>query len=109
RRNLVDVEPEPIRKQHDLRRDRRARIVVVLPEETEIKLGEGVDLGDATHLQDLGPGLLQRRMARGIAGKLQAEIALDRRADIGGTAFEDAPTAVLILLPQDVASGLGKT
>ena len=30
RRNLIDVEPEPVGKQHDLRRNRRNRVLVVL-------------------------------------------------------------------------------
>ena len=46
-RNLVDVEPEPVRKEHYLWRNRRYGIVVVLAEEAEIELGESIHLGYA--------------------------------------------------------------
>src|SRR6476646_11553999 len=83
RGNLVDVEPEPPGKKNDFRRDWRDSIVIVLPEETQIDLSEGVDLGDAAHLQYRRGGANQVRVIGGIACQLQPEIAFDRSADIG--------------------------
>src|SRR6266536_4492655 len=51
-RNLVNIEPEPVGKKDDLRWDRGNCVVVVLPQETEINLGEGVDLGNAAKFKD---------------------------------------------------------
>src|SRR6185312_10828919 len=39
--NLVNVEPEPIRKEHDFRRNRRNGIPVVLTKKAEINFGVG--------------------------------------------------------------------
>src|SRR5262252_6207036 len=65
RRNFVDIEPEPVRKQNNLGRNRRNRIVVILPEEAQIDLGESIDLSDATHLQDLLADSFEYRMIGG--------------------------------------------
>src|SRR6185369_11516159 len=47
RRDLVDVEPEPIRKKRDLRRNCRDRVVVVLTERAQVKLGERINRWNA--------------------------------------------------------------
>src|SRR4051794_24716697 len=53
RRNLVDIEPAPLGKKNDLRRNGGNRVPVVLPEETQIKLSIGVDGGYAAHFENL--------------------------------------------------------
>ncbi len=108
RRNLVDVEPEPIGKQHDLRRNRRHRIVIVLPEETEIDLGECIDFGHAAHFKNLLAGARQRRMIGRESGQLQPEVGFHRSADVRRPAGIDAPAAVFILVVQDVRAALSK-
>src|SRR6266576_3381610 len=75
-RNLIDVEPEPVGKEHNLRRNGRTGIVVVLAEEAEIELGESIDFGDPTELENSLPGELHRGMLTAVACKLQAEIRL---------------------------------
>ena len=108
RRNFVDVEPEPVGKQHDLRRNRRHRIVIVLPEETEIDLGKCIDFGHAAHFKNLLAGARQRGMIGRESRQLQPEVGLHRSADVGRTAGVNAPAAVFILVVQDVARGLVK-
>ena len=102
-RNFVDVEPEPLGKKNDLRRNGGDSIVIVLPEETQIDLGKGVDLGDAAHFQNPLAGANQVRVIGGIARQLQSEIAFDRSADIGWAAEVDTPSAIFVLLLQNVA------
>src|SRR5205807_2571133 len=91
RRDFVDVEPEPVGKQHNLRRDGRNGIVVVLAEETEVQLGEGVDLGDAAELKNFGARPLQGRCTGRVARQFETEIDFYRGADIRGPAFVDTP------------------
>ena len=69
-RNFVDVEPEPVGKQHDLRRNRGDRIVVILSEEAEIYLGERVDFGDAAQIKNLFAGASQGGMIGTVAREL---------------------------------------
>ena len=108
RRNLVDIEPEPVGKQHDLRRNRRHRIVIVLSKETEIDLGECIDFGDATHFENLLAGARQRGMIRRKPRELQPEVGLHRSADVRRTAGVVAPASIFILVVQNVPSGLVK-
>src|SRR5208337_4331733 len=108
RRNLVDIEPEPVGKQHDLRRNRRDRVVIVLPEETEIDLGKCIDFGHAAHLKNFLPGTCQRGMIGRKSCQLQPEVSFHRSADVGRAGGVDAPAAVFVLVVQDVARGLVK-
>ena len=108
RRNFVDIEPEPVRKQHDLRRNRGHRVVIVLPEETEIDLGKCIDFGHAAHLENLLAGARQRGVIRSESSQFQSEIRLHRSADVRGPGGVDAPASIFILVVQDVASRLVK-
>src|SRR5450631_717107 len=109
RRNLVDIEPEPVGKEHDFRRNRGNRVVIVLPKEAEIDLGKCIDFGHAAHLENLLAGACQHGMIRGESSQLQPEVRFHRSADVGRPAGVDAPATVFILVIQDVASGLVKT
>ena len=106
RRNFVQVEPEPVGKQHDLRRNRRNGIVVVLAEEAQINLGEGVDLGHTTHRQDALARQLELRMIGRIARHLQREIRLHRRADVRRPIFVDRPAAIRVLPGENLDGAL---
>src|SRR5208337_4041621 len=108
RRNFVDIEPEPVGEEHDLRRNRGHRIVIVLPKETEIDLGKCIDFGDATHFENLLAGARQRGMIRRESRQFQPEVSLHRSADVGRAAGVIAPAAVFILVVQDVTRGLVK-
>src|SRR5215469_6624368 len=61
-RNFVDVEPEPVWKQHDFGWDCRTGVVIVLPEKTQIELGECIDCGDAAHFKNYVARALEGRM-----------------------------------------------
>src|SRR6185503_8922488 len=98
----VDVEPEPVGEENYLGRNRRNGVVIVLAEETKINLGEGVDLGDAAKLKNLCFCPLQRWMLWLISGELEAEIRLDRRADVRRGAVIDGPAAVFVLMSKNV-------
>src|SRR4051812_46621566 len=65
-RNLVDVEPEPCRERHDLRRNGRYGIPVILAQETKVELGERVALGHASEFQYL----FARTFERGLVGRM---------------------------------------
>src|ERR1700675_3965749 len=69
-RNLVDIEPEPIGKQHNLWRNRGNCVVIVLTKKAEIDLGEGIDLCNSTHLENLLAGMSHSRMVRHVSRKL---------------------------------------
>src|SRR5581483_5169585 len=97
RRNLVDVEPEPVGKQDNLRRNRRDGIVVVLAKKAEINFSERVDLGYTTEIENLFPSAHERGVVRLIAGKFEAEIRLHRGTDIRRPTVINGPTAVFIL------------
>src|SRR5258706_11151991 len=71
RRDLVNVEPEPIGKEHYLGRDCRHSVVRVLTEETEVKLGKSVDLGDPAEFEDLFVGADQDWIICGPSRELQ--------------------------------------
>ena len=75
-RNFVDVEPEPIGEQDDLRRNGGHTVVVVLSEEAQINLGESIDFADATKFEDLFARARQCRMIGPIASQFQAKISL---------------------------------
>ena len=109
RRNFVNIEPEPVGKQHDLRRNRRNRVIVILPEETKIDLGKCIDFGDAAHLQNLLAGALHRRMIRRISRQLQPKISLHRSADVRRPGRINAPSAIFILMAQNPVGRLLKT
>src|SRR6202007_156320 len=82
RRNLVNVEPEPIWKQDDFGRDRGNSIIIVLPEEAEIDLGKCIDFGASAEFENFLSGADQCRMIGGIAGEFEAEIGFYRGADV---------------------------
>ena len=109
RGNLVDVEPEPLGKQHDFGRNRGNSVVVVLPKEAQIDLGKGVDLGDAAHLKDLLAGTRESGMIRRVSRQLQAEVSFHRSADIRRAGSVDAPPSIVVLMLQNVISRLRKT
>ena len=108
RGNLVDIEPEPVRKQHDLRGYRRHRVIVILAEEAQVNLGERIYLGDAAQIQNLGARAYQCRMVGFVAAKLEAKISLHRSADIRRACGINAPSAVFVLISQDVVSTFSK-
>src|SRR5580698_5866427 len=108
RRNFVDIEPEPIGKEDDLRRNGRDSVVVVLTEEAKIDLGECIDFSDAAHLKNFLAGALQRRMVRRIAGELQPKVAFNRSADVRRSASIDAPATVFVLVAQNPVGALLK-
>src|ERR1019366_9930604 len=66
-RDFVDVEPEPLGEQNDLGRNCRDRVVIVLPEEAQVNLGEGVDRSDAAQGKNTLAGLLELRMIGAVA------------------------------------------
>src|SRR5579862_150194 len=109
RGNLVNIEPEPLGKKYDLGRNRWNGVVIVLAKKAKINLGESVDLGNTTELEDFLSRSLQGRMLGLVAGKFQAEICLDRGADIRGRARVNSPTAIFILMGKDVVGTLPKT
>src|SRR3984957_15607951 len=109
RRNFVNIEPEPVRKQHDLRRNRRNRVVVVLPKETQIDLGKCIHFGHAAHGKNLLAGAAQRWMLRRESSQLQSEIGFYRSANIRRTTRVDTPSAIFVLMIQDIARSLVKT
>ena len=109
RRNLVDVEPKPLGKEYDLRRDCRHSIVVVLPKEAQIDFGKGIDFGDPAHFQNLLPSAHESGMVRVVSGQLQAEVGFHRGANVGGAGSVNAPASILVLVLQNVICRLGKT
>ena len=106
RRNLVDVKPEPVRKQHDLRRHGRYSVVIVLPKEAEIDFGECIDFSNAAHRKNFFAGARQRGMIGRKSSQLQPKVGLHRGADVGRAASVNAPPAIFILMVQYVTSGL---
>src|SRR5439155_11399321 len=74
----------------------------VLPEEAEINLGEGVNLGRAAQLQDLVARANHSRMIKLVSSQLQPEISLHRGTDIRRSGGINTPSAVFILMLQNV-------
>src|SRR6185312_1092584 len=108
RRNFVDVEPEPVGKQNNFRRNSRDRVVIVLPKKAEINFGKGVDLGDAAQLQYLLPGALHCRMIWFISSQLESKVRFHRGAYIRRATLINRPAAVFILIFQDVIGAFPK-
>src|SRR6185312_15372269 len=108
RRNLVDVEPEPFREQHDLRWNRRHGVVIVLSQEAEINLGKGVNRGHAAESENAFPRAYQNGIIGPVSGELEPEIGLYRGADIRGAAVIDGPAAVLVLMAENLPRRLLK-
>ena len=106
RRNLVDVEPEPIREQYDFRWNCWHCVVVVLAEEAQIDLGEGVDRSDPAETLDALSRSYQNGIVRLIACELQPKIGLNRSANVRWSTVVDRPAAVFILMAQDLTCGL---
>ena len=100
--NLVDVEPEPVGKQDDLRRNGRNGVVVVLPEEAEIDFGEGVDLGDPAHFENLLACAGKGWVIRFVAGELQTKVGFHRSANVRLAALVDWPATIFVLAAKDV-------
>src|SRR6202044_4184889 len=100
-RNLVDFEPEPVGKKNDFRRNGWDRVVVVLPEEAKIDFGEGIDFSDAAEFEDFLTGALQDGMIGGVSRELQSEVGFYRGANIRWAGRIDAPSAILILMPDN--------
>ena len=104
RRDLVDVEVEPVGKENDLRRNRRHSVVVILPERTEIDLGEGV----AFHHAAMGQHPLAAFASRGSFARIPSASpkgSTSRKAKVAGTAGIEAPTAVFLLVAQNLSEG----
>src|SRR4029077_9190205 len=108
-RNLVDVEPEPVGKEDDFRWNGRAGVVIVLTEKAKVELGESIDFGDPAEFEDLFPGPLHRGILGAVTGEFQAKIRLHGSADIRWATVIDAPSAVLVLMLQDIARGFRET
>src|ERR1700674_1786315 len=102
RRHLVQVEIEPARQQHHLRRHRRASPPVVLAADRQVDLGEAVASLDAAELQDGPAGALHVRGLGSVAGELEDEVRLDRGAHLGRSARVDRPAACRELLAAPV-------
>src|SRR5258708_1900833 len=103
RRNLVDVEPEPVGEEYDLRWNKGNGLPVILAEEAQINFGEGVALSHAAYLQYHFAGVFQHRMVGLVAHDLKRKIGFDRCADIRRSTGIDWPAAIVIL----VANNLG--
>ena len=73
-----------------------------MPEEAEINLGEGVNFGRSTHFQNLVARANHSGMVELVSSQLQPEISLNRGADIRGSSGVNTPSAVLILMLQNI-------
>src|SRR5579872_1588202 len=107
-RNFVDIKPEPVGEKNDLGWNCRDCIVVVLPEEAEIDFGECINFGDSAEFEDLFAGALKHGMIGAIAGEFEAEVSLDRGADIRRSGFVDTPSAIIVLMANDPVGRLLK-
>ncbi len=108
RRDLVDVEPEPVGKQHNLGRNCRDRIVIVLPKGAEIDLAEGIAGGHAAHGEDALAGARHALIVRRIAAHFQRKIRFHAGRDVRRATLVNRPTAVLILMTQNFVCTLLK-
>ena len=102
RRYLIDIEVEPVGEQYDLRRNGGHRVVVVLPERTEIDLGERVALHHTAIGQHTRTRLHHHRVVLGPAHQLQRQIRLHAVVDERGAPGILAPSAVFLLVAQDL-------
>src|SRR5262249_20843220 len=102
RRDLIQIEVEPVWKENNLGRYRWHCIVVVLSERTEINLGKGVAFNDATIGQNPLARLDQSRMILRPAHQLQRQIRLYTVTDIGRTARIETPATIFVLMPENL-------
>src|SRR6185437_3341862 len=72
--DFVQIEPEPVREQHDFRRNGRHRFPVILAQEAQINLGKGVAFRGAAQGYYAGTCALKHRMVRGEAHELEGEV-----------------------------------
>src|SRR5260370_7042 len=106
-RNLVNVEPETIWKPHNLWRNGRYRVVIVLSQEAKIDFGKGIDLGNATHFENASTSANQCRMIGLVAHQLQAKISFHRSTDVRRPTLVDRPATVFVLVTKNLNSCLG--
>src|SRR5882757_10189008 len=102
RGDLIDIEVPPLRKQNELRRNRGNGVVLILAHETEINLGEGVDLSHATVGENPLSRLHQHRVVCRPTHQLQCQIGFDSKRDIRRAIRMDAPATVFILMTENL-------
>ena len=105
-RDLVEVEVEAARQEHDLDRHRRHAVPVVLAEEGQQDLRKDVGPTGASHRTNHRAGADQVRVVGWDPRHLHREVGLDRGGEIGGPGLEEAPAAVRELSLAQVGDGL---
>src|SRR5579875_157229 len=108
RRHLIDVEVEPFRHENEFWRDDRNTVPVVLPENGEIELGEGVAVGHSTQRQNGTAGANHERLAFAETGQFTGEVGLYRCADLGWPPRIDSPITFWMLLAANVVGEFTK-
>ena len=103
---LVDVKGGPGRQQNQFRRHIGRPFPVPLPEQGQPDFGENPGFRHAALAQDEIPGPPQGFGFGGTAGQFQGKIALHRSAEVAGRAVILPPSAVILLLAEDVVDHL---
>ena len=102
-RHVVDVDREPQRQQHQLRRYTGALGPLVLPEDRQVDLGERVAGVQSAFTANDFAGSFHMRQVGVVTDQLQDEVCLDRRAQLRTAARIAGPAPVRKLLrPQKV-------
>ncbi len=104
----IDVEGQPPRQEHDLGRHLRQPFPRPPAEQREPDPGEDPGGGDAAGRPDPARGGHHVRGARVVARELEGDIRLDGGGQLGRSAVEGGPGAVLALVGADpFGGGLG--
>ncbi len=102
----IDRERHPVRQQDELRRDGRASLPIVLSEDREINLREGVARVQPAMLADDAPRLRHVRGFGVVADELQGEVGLRRGAHLRRASRVDRPAPRRELLAPQVLGRL---
>ena len=106
-RDLVEVEREPARQQHDLDRHHRHRAPGNEPEQGQHHPREHIGVRGAAARQDRLPRPHHVRSVDRIPDHLEREIGLHAGAHVEGAVVEQRPTAVLALDATQIDRDLG--
>src|ERR1700733_3630130 len=91
RGNFVDVEPEPVGKQDDFRRDGGDGIVFVLAEGAEVDFCESVTCSYAAMCKNPFPRLSHDGVVGRAPHEFGSEVALDGQADVARASWKERP------------------
>ncbi len=102
---VVDVEGDPLRQEHELGRELGEVLPPPPAEERQPDPGEDPGGGDAALLADPRGGGGHVGVLGGVAGESEGDVGLDGRGELGGAAVEGGPGAVGALPRADEAGG----